>query len=390
MTDVIRHAVSSDYLFDGTSLRRNCAVLIDDQRIETVLPRRELPDDIAVENLPEGAWLVPGFIDIQVNGGGDVLFNDTPTAEGIDAIVAAHHQFGTTALLPTLISDTKEKMRAAVQAVQAHVGRNPSVLGVHLEGPFLSHQKPGIHDRRFIREPEPDDLDVLTGLRNGVTVVTLAPECVPKGSITKLTNAGIRVCLGHSMATYIQTQEALAEGLTGFTHLFNAMRPLASREPGPIAAALETQRAWFGIIVDGVHVDPVMLRLALRSGGRAMLVTDAMPPVGGKRTSFMLNGRNITVRNGRCADEEGTLAGAALDMATAIRNCVEMLNIPLTHALRLASAEPACFLGLANTFGHLAAGSRADMVALDPVTVKVLQTWVAGRTCSPKDLSSKF
>jgi N-acetylglucosamine-6-phosphate deacetylase len=180
------------------------------------------------------------------------------------------------------------------------------------------------------------------------------------------------------MATYEQTRAALAVGLAGFTHLFNAMRPLASREPGPIAAALEAPGAWFGMIADGVHVDPAMLRLALRGEGRAMLVTDAMPPVGGSRTTFMLNGRTITLRNGTCTSEDGTLAGAAVDMASAIRNCVRMLNVPLTQALRFASAEPASFLGLANTLGHLSVGARADMVALEPERVDVLQTWVAG------------
>jgi N-acetylglucosamine-6-phosphate deacetylase len=263
--------------------------------------------------------------------------------------------------------------------------RNPSVLGIHFEGPFLSLEKPGIHNRRFFRAPEPADVDVLTGVRNGVTVVTLAPECVPTGFIAKLAKAGVRVCLGHSIATYAETQAALVEGLAGFTHLFNAMRPLASREPGPIAAALEAPSAWFGIIVDGAHVDPAMLRLALRGEGRAMLVTDAMPPVGGTRTSFELNGQPIAVQDGRCTSEDGTLAGAALDMATAVRNCVRMLNVPLARALRLASAEPACFLGLADTLGHLAVGCRADMVALDPERVEVLQTWVAGHDVLESD-----
>jgi N-acetylglucosamine-6-phosphate deacetylase len=184
------------------------------------------------------------------------------------------------------------------------------------------------------------------------------------------------------MATYAQTRAALAEGLTGFTHLFNAMRPLASREPGPIAAALECENGWLGMIVDGVHVDPAMLRLALRGRARPMLVTDAMPPVGGRRDTFMLGGRAIKAGPACCTGEDGTLAGTALDMATAVRNSVNLLQMPLTDALRAASAEPAGFLGLAHRLGHLAPGSRADMVALDPINIRVLETWVAGRADS--------
>jgi N-acetylglucosamine-6-phosphate deacetylase len=195
-----------------------------------------------------------------VNGGGDVLFNDDPSPRGIGAIAAAHRRFGTTALLPTLLSDTPEKMRAARDAVEAAAGVDPSVIGLHYEGPFLSPDKAGVHDRSMLRRPEPGDFELLAPLRSGVILVTLAPEQVPLGFIARLAGAGVRVSLGHSMATYAQTRAALSEGLTGFTHLFNAMRPLASREPGPIAAALEEPGARFGIIVDGEHVSPAMLR----------------------------------------------------------------------------------------------------------------------------------
>ncbi len=277
-----------------------------------------------------------------------------------------------------MISDTPEKMRAARDAVEEMADTEPSVIGVHFEGPFLSPEKAGVHDRGMIRRPEPGDVELVAPLRNGVTVVTLAPEEVPDGFIAKLAGAGVRVSLGHSMATYSQTVAAISEGLTGFTHLFNAMRPMASREPGPIAAALETPQAWFGIIVDGEHVAPAMLRLALRGAGGPMLVTDAMPPVGGSRSSFELYGRAVTVCGGRCTTADGTLAGSVLDMASAVRNCVRLLGMPLAEALRLASASPAAFLGVDDRLGHLAPGYRADMVALDPQAIRVLTTWVAG------------
>lgn len=372
------HAVAASRVFDGARLHDNAAVLIDGVSIAGVVPRRELPATSPLRELPEGAWLAPGFIDIQVNGGGDALFNDTPTPETIRTIVAAHRKLGTTAILPTLISDSFEKMRTALAAVDAAIGTEPGVLGIHLEGPFLSPEKAGVHTRAALRRPTADDVSAITASRRGVTLVTLAPEQVPDDFVKKLAAAGVRIALGHSMATYAQTKAAMEVGLNGFTHLFNAMRPLASREPGPIAAALESPDAWYGLIVDGIHVAPAMLRLAFRGVGRPILVSDAMPPVGGVQNSFALYGETISVQNGRCTRADGTLAGACLDMASAVRNCVRLCDLPLMDALRFASTNPAEFLGLGGTLGRLAPGMRADMVALDPATIEVLDCWVAG------------
>jgi N-acetylglucosamine-6-phosphate deacetylase len=373
-----QHAIAADFVFDGTAVRRDAAVVIDGADITAIVARRDLPADLHVRAMPEGAWLAPGFIDIQVNGGGDVLFNDQPTPDGARAIAAAHRKFGTTALLPTLITDAPEKMTAALAAFAE--ANDSSILGIHLEGPFISREKPGVHDVRHIRAPTAQDEAALLAKRPGVTVVTLAPEDVPAGFIARLARAGIRVCLGHSNATYAQTRAAMAEGLTGFTHLFNAMPPLASREPGPIVAALESPNASFGMIVDGIHVDPAMLRLALRGAARPMLVTDAMPPVGGTRSTFKLYGNEITAKDGRLQRSDGTLAGAFLTMADAARNCVQLLGVPLTDALRFASANPASFLGLDNSLGRLAPGYRADIVAFEPARIDVIDTWVAGQS----------
>ena len=271
MTEPGRHAVVASTVFDGEACHADYAVIVEDRRISGLLPKRELAQGLPARVLPEGAWLAPGFIDIQVNGGGDVLLNDDPSAAAMATIARAHRKFGTTALLPTLITDTPEKMRAALTAASQAGPANPSVLGIHIEGPFISPEKPGVHSRALIRAPNPDDIEMLIAPRAGLTLVTLAPECVPSGFIARLAKAGVRVSLGHSMATYDETKAALAEGLTGFTHLFNAMRPLGSRAPGPIAAALETRTAFFGMIVDGEHVDPAMLRLALRGVAHPML-----------------------------------------------------------------------------------------------------------------------
>lgn len=375
-----RHALAADRVFDGEAVRHDHAVLIDGERIAGLVPRGELPEGCAVEALAPGAWLAPGFIDVQVNGGGDRLFNDDPSAETVAAIAAAHRRFGTTGLMPTLITDRPEKMPAALAAIRAAMDAEPAVLGIHLEGPFISPERPGVHEPSAIRLPTKRDLETLTSLERGVTLVTLAPERMPEGFVRRLAGAGVRVSLGHSMATYDETRAALGDGLTGFTHLFNAMRPLGAREPGPIAAALECGGGWCGLIADGFHVHPAMLKLALGGAGRPMLVTDAMPPVGGTKPSFRLYGEEIAVRDGRCLRADGTLAGAALDMAGAVRNAVRMLEVPLPDALRMASRNPAEFLGLGGRLGRIAAGYRADLVGFMPEDVRVLRTWVAGRT----------
>jgi N-acetylglucosamine-6-phosphate deacetylase len=271
-------------------------------------------------------------------------------------------------------------MARAIAAVADARASLPGVLGIHLEGPFLSPEKPGVHDPRVLRPPTDEDVSLITAPGHGTTLVTLAPEMVPPEFIAKLVGAGVRVALGHSMATFAQTKAALAQGLTGFTHLFNAMRPLGSREPGPIAAALEAPDSWYGMIADGVHVDPAMLRLALRGLAKPMLVTDAMPPVGGNHAGFSLYGSHVAVADGRCERPDGALAGSVLDMASAVRNCVDLLDVPLTDALRFASTNPADFLGLGDTLGRLAPGFRADLVAFEPTRIEVAATWVAGTT----------
>ena len=328
----------------------------------------------------KGQLLLPGFIDVQVNGGGGVLFNDDPSPESIRAIGAAHRRFGTTGLLPTLISDDLDTIGRAIGAVQSALDAGmPGILGIHIEGPILNWRRRGVHDSKHLRLLDTSLVALLSGLNAGRTVVTLAPEMTTPQVIAKLTAAGILVSAGHSDASYDETTAAIAQGLRGFTHLFNAMARLEPRRPGIVGAALYDQNTWCGIIVDGHHVDPVMLKLALRCKrhDRFMLVTDAMPAVGSDEPTFVLQGKTIRVIDGICRDENGTLAGTALDMAAAVRNAVSLLGLDIAEAARMASEYPAEFLGLGHELGRIAPGYRANLVLLDH-ELKVQKTWIEG------------
>jgi N-acetylglucosamine-6-phosphate deacetylase len=365
------------------------AVRLRDDRIVAVGPRDEVAFGARVHSLG-GGILLPGFIDTQVNGGGGFLFNDSPSAAAIELIGRAHRSFGTTGFLPTLISDDLATVEAAVAAVRQAIERGvPGVLGIHIEGPYLSEMRRGIHEASKLRRTDETSFALLTSLHAGKTLVTLAPEATGPGLIARLVKAGVVVSAGHTDADYADVRAALDQGLSGFTHLFNAMSPLTSREPGAVGAALEDTRAWCSIIVDGVHVDPVVLKLALRLRPleRFNLITDAMPCVGSGQTMFALQGKIITVRDGACFDDVGTLAGSALDMASAVRNAVHMLGLPLADASRMASANPAAFLGLAHERGRIAPGCYADLVLLDD-DLQVLGTWIEGRAADEVDRSA--
>jgi N-acetylglucosamine-6-phosphate deacetylase len=334
-----------------------------------------------------GQLLLPGFIDTQVNGGGGVLFNDDPSVEAIRAIGAAHRRFGTTGFLPTLISDDLDVVARAVAAVKAAIdARVPGVLGIHIEGPFINVERKGVHDPAKLRDLDDSAVGLLTSLKSGKTLVTLAPEMTTSEIIRRLTAAGVKVSAGHTNATYEQISLALRNGLTGFTHLFNAMSQLTGRAPGVVGAALDHADSWCGLIVDGHHVAPVVMRLALRSKrrDRFMIVTDGMPSIGTTDTSFDLQGRSISVKDGLLLDEMGRLAGSHTDMAQAVRNAVEMLAINLPEAIQMATRNPAAFLGLESQLGRIAAGYRANLVLADE-GVRVLDTWIDG--CSLSETS---
>jgi N-acetylglucosamine-6-phosphate deacetylase len=374
-----QQAVLADRVFDGRAWHADAAVLIDGRTVRGIAAQGEVPPDWRQTRLPAGSFVAPGFIDLQVNGGGGVLLNDDPSAEAMRAIARAHRRFGTTALLPTLITDTWEKTDTAISAARAVAGKD-GVLGLHLEGPFINSARAGVHSHDRIARAEMDDLEWLRELgQAGRSLITLAPECVPAGFIRALVECGIRVSAGHSEASAEIVMRAVDEGLTGVTHLFNAMPSFQGRAPGLVGAAFADNRLVAGIIVDGIHVDPVSVRAAFaaKGAGGISLVTDAMPTVGGNMETFQLTGRPISLRNGRLATAEGTLAGAHLDMASAARNAVTLCGIPLDDVLRAASLTPARFLGLGHERGTLFPGARADLVALTD-ELAVVACWVDG------------
>ncbi len=327
-----------------------------------------------------GNLLAPGLIDLQVNGGGGVLFNDAPTVASLRAIAAAHRSFGTTAFLPTLITDSDAVMEEAIVAVtEAIRERVPGIIGIHFEGPYLNPRYKGVHDAARIRDFDSASMARITSLTEGCTLLTIAPEMVPVEIISQLKEQGIIVFGGHSAATYEETRRALDAGLTGFTHLFNAMAPIHSREPGIAGAALEDKNSYVGIIADGHHVHPATfaITVAAKQVGKTVLVTDAMPTVGSDIKSFDLFGSTIRAEGGRCVTADGTLAGSDIGLITAVKNAHRFADIDQFEALRMASTYAADAIGLADEMGYIRPGYRANLIELD-ASMQVRKSWIDG------------
>ena len=364
--------------------RAGRGLLLADGGICDVVAEDRVPAAARVTRLA-GGTLAAGFIDLQVNGGGGVMFNDAPTAAAIATIGRAHRTFGTTGFLATFISGARADMARAVSAVRAALGSGElGVLGIHFEGPHINPARRGAHDARRIRPPAEGDIDLLASLGAGRTLVTLAPESVAPADIATLARRGVIVAAGHSEADADTLDTAVAHGLTGVTHLFNAMGPLGHRKLGAAGVALTRDSLACGIIADGAHVHWDVLRLAWRAkpAGKLFLVTDAMPPVGAPAgapdaDTMQIGDAPVRIVDGCLRMADGRLAGSLLNMGQAVRNCVMRAGIPLEQALAMAAAYPADFLGLSESRGRLAPGLRADLVWLDD-DLRVRATWIAG------------
>ena len=379
MTDL--KALTANRIFDGADWHENAAVVFSNGRIDRIQPTASLSPEI--QRIDGGEIIAPGFIDLQVNGGGGVLLNEEPTVEGIATICAAHAKFGTTALLPTLITDTPDiSARTVAAGIDAKTRGIRGFLGLHLEGPHLSVARKGAHDPTLIRPMEDRDLDLMLscGRALDVLMVTIAPESVTQEQVTKLADAGIIVSLGHTEASYDTAAAYSKAGIRTVTHLFNAMSPLGHREPGLVGAALDTGALYAGLIADGIHVHPAAMGAALRAKagpGKIFLVTDAMSTIGTDMTSFTLNGREILRKDGRLTLADGTLAGADIDMISSVRYVHRNLGLSLEEALRMASAYPAQAARIENRKGFMKPGYDADFVVLG-ADLSMKSTWISG------------
>ena len=372
-------AISAPSIFDGAHFLQDHCVIVRDQVVERLAPLAQCPPTLDVVELADGT-LAPGLIDLQVNGGGDLMFNNAPGETTLATMLNAHRASGTTTMMPTLISDTRDIQERAVAAVRAaRAAANPGILGIHLEGPYFNVARRGAHRADMIRQVGDRDIDWLCTLTDMPVIVTLAPEHAAPGQVRQLSSAGVHVCAGHSNATYEQLLAAIDEGLEGITHLFNAMSAPTPREPGLAGTALAEGSLWAGIIADGHHVHPANIRLAQRCKppGRLVLVSDAMATVGGSRNSFSLYGEQISISDGKLVNADGALAGSAIGLIDAVAYAAGTVGIGLQECLRMASLYPAAILGLDSKLGRIAAGYRADLVHFD-ASYTVHNTWLAG------------
>jgi N-acetylglucosamine-6-phosphate deacetylase len=346
-------------LFDGERMRADLALVTRGAAIVALVAHAQRPVGETIDL--GGGVLAPGFVDWQVNGGGGHLFNAAPAPETIAAIVAAHRRFGTTALAPTLVTDAPVVLSAALAAGRLPL---PGSLGLHIEGPFIDIRRKGAHPPQYIRAMTDDDVGALIGAR--VRVVTLAPVAASLAQVGRLAAAGVVVSLGHAEASAQEARAAFDAGARAATHLFNAMSPLQGREPGLTGAALEDERVTVGFIADGIHVHETSGRLAyrLKGAGRMTLVSDAMPPAAGGPPSFGLGGREARRVGDRLTLDDGTLAGAAITMHDALVYATRRLGATFEDALRMATSTPARLMGVADRYGVLKAGARADLVHL--------------------------
>ncbi len=360
------YALTNCKIFTGSDVLTNHAVLINGDQIESVLPSAELPSDIKCLDL-KGANLSPGFIDLQLNGCGGVMFNDEITADTIHTMHRANLKSGCTSFLPTLITSSDDNMRQALTAAREyHSQYQNHSLGLHLEGPYLNVAKKGIHSPDFIRQSDDAMIDLICENRDLVAKVTLAPEQNAPEHIEKLRKAGIVVSIGHTNATYEEARKGFESGITFATHLFNAMTPMTGREPGVVGAIYDTPDVYAGVIADGFHVDYANIRIAHKvKGEKLVLVTDATAPAGADMDYFIFVGKKVYYKDGKCVDENGTLGGSALTMIEAVQNTVEHAGIALDEALRMATLYPAKAMGLEDKLGRIKKGMIANLTVFD-------------------------
>lgn len=371
------YQIHAHKLFNGHAILNDQVVSIDQGKISDIRPFST--DATSIDLVLADGILAPGFIDLQVNGGGGILFNNHRDIAALEQMAAGHRAFGTTRILPTVITDTNAVLMEAISVVAAALANNtPGILGIHIEGPFFSSEKRGVHRQDLLQEASDDIIEQMAAQLDFPSIVTVAPEKISERQIQLLTQQHVRVFLGHSNADYQTAAAALAAGANGFTHLFNAMSPMDSREPGMVGAALSSSTAYAGIIADGYHVHPACIAVAQAAlAERLFLVSDSMATIGSDNKSFELYGETITEQDQRLVNQEGKLAGSAISLLHAIQYAQQHSNFSLEHCLKMASTIPAKCMGVDDQFGAIKPGYVADLVHLD-ASLQVTHTWLAG------------
>ena len=372
-------ALTGAIIFTGETFVENHALLVQGDTILDLCPASRIPDGFQPIVVDHGI-LTAGYVDCQVNGGGNVLLNNTPTAEGVLRIAAAHRKTGTTSLLPTCITDTPDKIKAAMNAVAAARRADPSILGFHLEGPYINEAYQGTHNAAFVRPLTQADLALYHPVEDGVFLLTLAPEKASPAQIKQLVAQGVIVSMGHSNASSEEIYAALEAGASAATHLFNRMPPITSRQPSLSGIALDRADCWAGIIADNAHLAPELVRLAVRAkqGDRLFMVSDTAAPAGADEPQpFDWNGIKVFPRDKVCVNENGALAGALLTLGQCVPVAIRDIRLDPAQVLRMASTIPAAFLGQGKSLGKLLPTYKADILALDH-SFKTTRVWKSG------------
>ena len=375
----MKQAITGSKLFNGKDFIEHKALLIDDQHIAGIVNEEAIPTDFKVQKL-DGGVLSPGFIDLQVNGGGGKLFNNSPEKESLNTIISAHQYFGTTSIMPTVISDSLNILQKCTDTISNEINKNHSLLGIHIEGPFFNVKYRGVHQKQYINTINASYLNLFETLDKFPVMLTLAPECISIKQLKHLKSLGFKILAGHTDANYDQLEEAVKYGLDGFTHLFNAMGQISAREPGVVGSAFDFDETSASIIVDLHHVHPSLINLSFKQKpkGKLFFVSDSMATINHGEPSFELYDEVVSESNGRIINSEGKLAGSSITQIDAIKNAYQKCSIPLESAISMATLYPAEYIGVSDYIGQLKKGYRADLAHFDS-NFHVQNVWLAGK-----------
>ena len=374
----MKKALLGSQIFCGERFYDHHALLIDGKSIIEIVDENNIPNAFNKIELDQGI-LAPGFIDLQVNGGGGILFNNRPTKESLNTIINAHQFFGTTSIMPTVISDSIKVLTKCTRAVAQEIKKNSGLLGIHIEGPFFSLKYRGVHQKKYISKLSSEYLELFSNLKEFPVILTLAPECISIKDLNHLASLGLKIMAGHTDASYDELEQAAKKNLNGFTHLFNAMSQMSAREPGAVGAALDFDNLYASIIVDLHHVHHSLIKLAYQKKpiGKLFFISDSMATINHGEPTFELYDEVVSEQNGRITNAEGKLAGSSITQIDAVKNAYQKCNIPLDHALAMASRYPAEFIGVDRYLGSLKPNYRADLVHFDS-NFKVNNVWTSG------------